>query len=392
MEAGARARCSTVPCWPGPRTATTRSGARQPCVVCRQLRQGQNGLIFDIHFQISRDYVDINTATPHDPNPSPNPSQSISALPECDGPRVRVAGGGQLLGREEHHRVLRRRAEAGVRAARGARRGQRGQLRGAAAERDPVQPAGEAEQVLRPPAGRGEVGAGVRGVEERHPAPRPAHLRHVEQEEGGVELLRAQPRLPPPHRDVARRQRGRGEAAVGLRGRAAAQHLEPEALVVVADPAQRRGYPHPQPPRGHQRGEGVGPHHARLAALVVRVEGGAAAGVAAAAVGPLAGLRADLQPEADVAHVVRGVESLGRTLGLEAGHEARLAEVYLEEDVSAAPGLDLAVEEAPGGGRVVQPRVLGAGGRQRGREGGVRDEAGLQTQGGGAALAADQGA
>ena len=71
---------------------------------------------------------------------------------------------------------------------------------------------------------------------------------------------------------------------------------------------------------------------------------------------------------------------------------ARAGDLYDLPRLVQAPGLDLAVEEAPGGGRVVQPRVMGAGGRQRGREGGVRDEAGLQTQRGGAALAADQGA
>ena len=46
------------------------------------------------------------------------------------------------------------------------------------------------------------------------------------------------------------------------------------------------------------------------------------------------------------------------SLALEAGHETRLAEVHLKEDVPRAPGLDLSVMEAPGGVGVVEAAVL----------------------------------
>ena len=55
------------------------------------------------------------------------------------------------------------------------------------------------------------------------------------------------------------------------------------------------------------------------------------------------------------------MEDIRRSLALEAGHKARLAEVNLEEDIPGPPGLDLGVMEAPGGGEMMEAAVLGPG-------------------------------
>ena len=74
------------------------------------------------------------------------------------------------------------------------------------------------------------------------------------------------------------------------------------------------------------------------------------------------------------------MEDVRRSLALEAGHEPRLAEVDLEEDVPRPPGLDLGVVEAPGGGWVVEAAILRPGVRKRGGQLEVRDVSGLKTQ------------
>ena len=74
------------------------------------------------------------------------------------------------------------------------------------------------------------------------------------------------------------------------------------------------------------------------------------------------------------------MEDVRRPLALEAGHEPRLAEVDLEEDVPRAPGLDLGVVEAPCGGWVMETAILRPGVRKRGGQLEVMDVTGLKTQ------------
>ena len=66
---------------------------------------------------------------------------------------------------------------------------------------------------------------------------------------------------------------------------------------------------------------------------------------------------------------------------MEAGHKARLAKVDLEEDITRAPGLDLGVVEAPGGGWMMEATILRPGVRKRRGQLEVLDVTRLKTQG-----------
>ena len=133
--------------------------------------------------------------------------------------------------------------------------------------------------------------------------------------------------------------------------------------MIVTNPSEASGDPHPDVPGHNDIREGVSPDHPHLPRLVIRVEGGPGPGLLVTAVLPRPPLPAetDLDTEADVSHVVLRVEDVRRSLALEAGHEARLAEVDLKEDVPGAPGLDLGVVEAPGGGGMMKASVLRPG-------------------------------
>ena len=74
------------------------------------------------------------------------------------------------------------------------------------------------------------------------------------------------------------------------------------------------------------------------------------------------------------------MEDVRRPLALKAGHEPRLAEVDLEEDIPRSPGLDLSVVEAPGGGWVVEAAILRPGVWKRGGQLEVGDVTGLKAQ------------
>ena len=188
--------------------------------------------------------------------------------------------------------------------------------------------------------------------------------------------------MVPGHGNVSWTKRLCREAAVGRGHGAAAQDLEAEAFVIVTDPSEASGDPHPDVPGHDDVREGVGPDHPHLPRLVIRVEGGPGPCLLVTAVLPRPSLPAetDLDTEADVAHVVLGVEDVRRSLTLEAGHEARLAEVDLKEDVSGAPGLDIGVMEAPGGGRMMKTSVLRPGVWKRRGQAEVRDVTGLKAQ------------
>ena len=74
------------------------------------------------------------------------------------------------------------------------------------------------------------------------------------------------------------------------------------------------------------------------------------------------------------------MEAVRRSLALEAGHKARLAEVNLKEDFPGASSLDLGVMKAPGGGRMMKTSVLRPGVWKRRRQAEVRDVTGLKPQ------------
>ena len=133
--------------------------------------------------------------------------------------------------------------------------------------------------------------------------------------------------------------------------------------MIVTDPSEASGDPHPDVPGHNDIREGVSPDHPHLPRLVIRIEVGPGPSLLVTAVLPRPPLPAetDLDTEADVSHVILSVEDVRGSLTLEARHEARLAEVNLKEDVPGASSLDLGVVEAPGGRRMMKASVLRPG-------------------------------
>ena len=190
--------------------------------------------------------------------------------------------------------------------------------------------------------------------------------------------------LMPGEGEVAGRLGRPLQAAAPRRPGAAPEHLEPEALGVLADPAEGGGHAHPQPGGGHQPPEGVGGHRPRLRRRVVRVEV-RGAGAAGAAVAPAVPPHLDRQ--GDVPHVGGGVQGGGRALALHPGDQGGRGQKDLQHRRLLPRRLQGGGGEAPGGGGVVEAGGPGGGARHRGVDGGGGDGARGQAQGGGAALA-----